>query len=87
MNGLEQMTRYLFGIEEDAPVEQDKIEKVECALETLSEHDRTLITERYGIGQDRPRTLAELAEAFGTDREAIRHAEDRILRALKKQIK
>lgn len=86
MTGLETMTKYLFRIEGDAPIERDKIEKVKCALEKLPANDNAIITKRYGIGQDRQYTLQELADEFGTDREGIRIAEDRILHSLKEQI-
>ena len=86
MNGLEQLTKYLFRLEANAPIEQDKIETVKCAMKKLSANDNTLISKRYGIGQDRQYTLKELAALFGTDREWVRMKESRILRTLQREI-
>lgn len=87
MNGLEAITKFLFNIEEDAPIGQDKMDKVQIALEKLPARDHAIITKRYGIGQDRQHTLQELADEFGTDKEEIRLSENRILQSLKRQIK
>ncbi len=87
VEGLQLLTRYLFGLEEDAPVEQAQMDAVKGTLEKLPAADREIITKRYGIGWDRCQTLAELAGAFGTDREAIRLQEAKALRQMKQLLK
>lgn len=87
MNGWKLLTRYLYCLAEDEPVEHGKIEKVKCAFENLSETDKTILLKRYGIEQNRQYTLQEVAAEIGTNRESVRQKEAYILRTLKKQIK
>ena len=87
MNGWKRLTQYLYHMAEDQPVEQDKIEKVKRVVDDLSEADKTIILKRYGIGQDRQYTLAELAAEIGTNREAVRKKEAHIFQTLQRQVK
>ena len=85
MNGIKQLAQYLFGMNE-ADVGQEEIEKVKCALEKLPADDKTIISKRYGIGEDRQYSLKELAAMFGTDWEWVWHQESRILLTLKEEL-
>lgn len=87
MEGLQILTKYLFGVNEEGPAEQAQIEQVLCALEKLPAAQKSILAKRYGVGRDRCYTLAELAEEFGTDREAIRLQEAEALNHLKKLLK
>lgn len=86
MNGIKRLAQYLFGMNEGEDVGQEEIEKVKCALEKLPANDKTIISKRYGIGEDRQYTLMELAEMFGTDREQVRQKESRALLTLQREI-
>ena len=85
MNGIKQLAQYLFGMDE-ADVGQEEIEQVECALEKLSADDKTLISKRYGIGEDRQYSFKELAAMFGKDWEWVYQNESRILHTLQSEI-
>lgn len=86
MNGIKRLAQYLFGMDEGEDVGQEKIEKVKCAMEKLSANDNTIISKRYGIGEDRQYTLKELAATFGTDIEWVRQKESRALLTLQREI-
>jgi RNA polymerase primary sigma factor len=58
-------------------------EQVEDILKKLNERERQILQMRYGLTDDRPRTLEEVAKAFGITRERIRQIETRILRKLR----
>ena len=58
-------------------------EQVEDILRKLTERERDILTMRYGLKDDRPRTLEEVAKYFGITRERIRQIETRILRKLR----
>ena len=82
---MEQLAQYLFSMDE-ADVGQEEIEKVKCALEKLPADDKTLISKRYGIGEDRQYAFQELAAMFATDWEWVWHQESRILLTLKGEL-
>ncbi len=71
----------------DAPEEEASRqllkEQVEDILRKLTERERQILQMRYGLTDDRPRTLEEVAKAFGITRERIRQIENRILRKLR----
>jgi RNA polymerase primary sigma factor len=52
------------------------------ALENLSYRERRVLELRYGLGDQRPRTLEEVARAFNVTRERIRQIEHRSLSKL-----
>ena len=58
-------------------------EQVEDILSRLNEREQQILKMRYGLTDDRPRTLEEVAKAFGITRERIRQIETRILRKLR----
>ncbi len=58
-------------------------EQVEDILGRLTEREQQILKMRYGLTDDRPRTLEEVAKAFGITRERIRQIETRILRKLR----
>jgi RNA polymerase primary sigma factor len=58
-------------------------EQVDDILGKLTERERHILQMRYGLMDDRPRTLEEVAKAFGITRERIRQIETRILRKLR----
>jgi RNA polymerase primary sigma factor len=58
-------------------------EQVDDILLKLTERERQILQMRYGLTDDRPRTLEEGTKAFGITRERIRQIETRILRKLR----
>ena len=72
-----------MGAPEEEASRQMLKEHVEDLLKKLSERERDILTMRYGLKDDRPRTLEEVARAFGITRERIRQIETRILRKLR----
>jgi RNA polymerase primary sigma factor len=52
------------------------------ALENLSYRERRVLELRYGLGDERPRTLGEVGRAFNVTRERIRQIEHQALKKL-----
>ena len=48
---------------------------VEAALETLSPRQRRVIQLRFGLSDDQPRTIEEVAKRMGVSREEVRRLE------------
>jgi RNA polymerase primary sigma factor len=57
------------------------------ALATLGDRQRRTIELRYGLGDERPRTLDEIARTFGVTRERVRQIETQALRRLKELLR
>ncbi len=70
------------GPEEEASRQMLK-EQVDDILRKLTDRERQILQMRYGLTDDRPRTLEEVAKEFGITRERIRQIETRILRKLR----
>lgn len=58
-------------------------EQIQNLLSTLKERERKVLTLRFGIGDDRQRTLEEVGKELKVTRERIRQIEDKALRKLK----
>ena len=52
-------------------------------LDNLDERDRTVIGLRYGLDDNTPKTLGEVADIMGLSRERVRQIEERAIRALR----
>ena len=57
-------------------------EALHVALESLSYRERRVLELRYGLGDQHPRTLDEVARAFNVTRERIRQIEHQSLKKL-----
>jgi RNA polymerase primary sigma factor len=71
------------GAPEEEASRQMLKEQVEDILSKLTERERKILEMRYGLADDRPRTLEEVAREFNITRERIRQIETRILRKLR----
>ena len=54
---------------------------------TLSPRERTILTMRYGLGDDTPRTLEEIGGEFGVTRERIRQIQNEALKKLRAKVR
>ncbi len=70
-----------------APDEQLEIflnkERAQNILEHLTERERQIIEMRFGLIDDEPKTLAEIAEVLGVSRERVRQLEAAIIKKLR----
>lgn len=64
-------------------VHNDTRERIDTALASLSDREKTIITLRFGLLDDEPCTLQELGRIFGISRERVRQLESRALNKLK----
>ncbi len=71
------------GAPEEEASRQMLKDQVEDILKKLNDRERQILQMRYGLMDDRPRTLEEVAKEFGITRERIRQIETRILRKLR----
>jgi RNA polymerase primary sigma factor len=58
-------------------------EELRKALETLSERERQVLSLRYGLEDDQPRTLEETGELLGISRERVRQIQQEALEKLR----
>jgi RNA polymerase sigma factor (sigma-70 family) len=69
---------------EDAVARTEEMERLHAALvRTLPDRERRILTRRYGLGQDRPHTLAEIARGLSLSRERVRQLERESLAVLR----
>jgi RNA polymerase sigma factor (sigma-70 family) len=61
----------------------DTRERINAALASLSDREKTIITLRFGLLDDEPCTLQELGRIFGISRERVRQLELKALKKLK----
>ena len=61
-------------------------EAVQTALSALSERESKILSMRFGLGDDQPRTLEELGAHFGLTRERIRQIQGQALRKMRELI-
>lgn len=61
---------------------QDTIKK---SMEELNDRDRQVVIMRYGLADNEPKTLGEVAEILGLSRERVRQIEERAVNTLRKE--
>jgi RNA polymerase primary sigma factor len=59
-------------------------ENLNLALNTLSAREKDVIIKRYGLIDDKPRTLEDVGNEYGVTRERIRQIESKALRKLRR---
>ncbi len=71
----------------DQMVKQGDAELLQEVLETLSERERTILSMRYGLEGDSPKTLEEVGVHYGLTRERIRQIQEEALVRLRARMK
>ena len=54
-------------------------------MEELNDRDRQVVIMRYGLADNEPKTLGEVAEILGLSRERVRQIEERAVNTLRKE--
>ncbi len=68
---------------EDVVIGDQLKEDIRAVLNTLTDRERKIIELRYGLNDDRERTLEEIGAMYGVTRERIRQIEAKALRKLR----
>jgi RNA polymerase sigma factor (sigma-70 family) len=66
-----------------ALINRDLQAKIHAMLNTLTKEEETILRMRFGLGDESPHTLQEVAQVFNRTREEIRQMEAQALRKLK----
>jgi RNA polymerase primary sigma factor len=81
---------YIFSSENDnyqdplnKLIDKEMKEKIYYVLNSLKEREKGIIIERFGLNDDKPKTLEEIGKIYGVTRERIRQIESKALRKLK----
>ena len=67
----------------DVFLETESQANLKQSLDDLQDRDRQVIMMRYGLDDNSPKTLGEVAELMGLSRERVRQIEERAIRALR----
>jgi RNA polymerase primary sigma factor len=75
-------------IQPDSDIEHllDK-ERVDNLLELMNDRERQVLDMRFGLEEEKPHTLAEVADKLGISRERVRQIEEAALNKLRKFVK
>ncbi len=68
---------------DESAFNQSRHEKVTSALQQLTDWEQKVLRLRFGIGDDRERTLAEIGKALGISREQVRQIEVGAIRKMR----
>jgi RNA polymerase primary sigma factor len=71
----------------DQMVKQGDNELLHEVLETLNERERKILSMRFGLEDDSPKTLEEVGEHYGLTRERIRQIQEEALRRMRTRMK
>lgn len=69
----------------DVFLQQEDHNTIRQSMADLSDRDRQIIIMRYGLDDNEPKTLGEVADALGLSRERVRQIEDRAIRTLRRE--
>ncbi len=70
----------------DQLVKESDQEMVQEVFATLSPRERTILSMRFGLEDDTPRTLEEIGEIYGVTRERIRQIQNEALKKLRTKV-
>jgi len=68
-------------------VKEGDAELLQASMATLSERERTILTMRFGLGGDSPKTLEQVGEHYALTRERIRQIQEEALLRLRAEMK
>lgn len=68
-------------------IKEENKQMVVNVLSTLSEREKEVMVLRFGLEDDKPRTLEEIGQHFGVTRERIRQIETKALRKLRNPVR
>ena len=60
-------------------------QKIQQSMADLNDRDRQVVIMRYGLDDNDPKTLGEVADTLGLSRERVRQIEERAIRYLRKE--
>ena len=69
----------------DVFLQRENTNTIKKSMEDLNDRDRQIIIMRYGLDNDDPKTLGEVADQLGLSRERVRQIEERAVRALRRE--
>ena len=69
----------------DVFLKQEDHNSIKQSMADLNDRDRQVIIMRYGLDDNEPKTLGEVAEELGLSRERVRQIEDRAIRSLRRE--
>ncbi len=69
----------------DVFLKNENQNSIKKSMEDLSDRDRQVIIMRYGLADNEPKTLGEVAEILGLSRERVRQIEERAVNTLRKE--
>jgi RNA polymerase primary sigma factor len=78
------LEQYVIPDTDEQLLQESFEETLREALATLSEKEREILTLRFGLGDDTPRTLREIGETLGISRERVRQIENQALTKLRR---
>ena len=69
----------------DVFLQRENTNTIKKSMEDLNDRDRQIIIMRYGLNDDDPKTLGEVADTLGLSRERVRQIEERAVRTLRRE--
>ena len=69
----------------DVFLQNENQKSIKKSMEDLNDRDRQIIIMRYGLADNEPKTLGEVAEFLGLSRERVRQIEERAVNTLRKE--
>jgi RNA polymerase primary sigma factor len=78
------LEQYVIPSTDEEILRQSFAETLREALQKLSEKERQILSLRFGLADDNPRTLREIGDALGISRERVRQIENQALAKLRR---
>ncbi len=69
----------------DVFVKNENQQSLKKSMEDLNDRDRQILIMRYGLDDNEPKTLGEVAEILGLSRERVRQIEERAISTLRRE--
>lgn len=69
----------------DVFLKRENTNTIKKSMEDLNDRDRQIVIMRYGLDDDEPKTLGEVAELLGLSRERVRQIEERAVATLRRE--